>query len=286
MNQEFIIIPGASNMPELPEVETVRRTLETLIVGKTIRDIDVFYERIIRGSTVTDFISKLEGQTLSSIDRYGKYLIFIFGELTILSHLRMEGKYFIKNLDEPKEKHEHIIFYFTDGSTLRYHDTRKFGTMDLILTKDIFTNSPIIKQGYEPFNEKLTGTHLRSLLKNRKTAIKSALLDQTVMSGLGNIYVDEVLFLSKLDPERQANTLTLKQYKDVVTNAKKVLTKAVELGGTTIRSYTSSLGVTGRFQNELLVHMKEKEPCIICLKPITKIKVNGRGTYYCTNCQK
>lgn len=273
-------------MPELPEVETVRKTLSTLILNKEIRDIDIFYNKIIRNIGPDQFKQKLIGKTIDSIDRRGKYLIFNIGDLSLISHLRMEGKYFIKNADDPKEKHEHIIFYFTDGETLRYHDTRKFGTMDLVAKSSVFKNSPVTKLGPEPFDKEMTVEYLYLKLSKKRIAIKSALLDQTIMSGLGNIYVDEVLFLSKLHPEISSNTITKNQSKLIIENSIKVLNKAIELGGTTIRSYTSSLGVTGRFQNELNVHTKAGEPCLICQSTINKIRVNGRGTYYCPKCQK
>ena len=273
-------------MPELPEVETVRKTLKNLIIGKEIRDIDIFYNKIIRGISDEEFKDLLVNKTITDIDRYGKYLIFKFGDINLISHLRMEGKYFIKNADAPKEKHEHIIFYFTDGDTLRYHDTRKFGTMDISSNEDLYKASPITKLGYEPFNKKLTSKYLEDKLSKKTIAIKSALLDQTIITGLGNIYVDEVLFLTKLNPTRKANDLSKKEIKAVISNSIKVLDKAIKLGGTTIRSYTSSLGVTGRFQNELNVHTKEGEDCPICKTTILKTKVNGRGTYYCPSCQK
>lgn len=273
-------------MPELPEVETVRKTLSTLILNKEIRDIDIFYNNIIRNVDQEQFKEILIGKKIDSIDRYGKYLIFNLDNVSLISHLRMEGKYFIKNADLPKEKHEHIIFYFTDGETLRYHDTRKFGTMDLVPKSSVFKNSPITKLGPEPFEREMTSTYLHTKLLKKTIAIKSALLDQTIMTGLGNIYVDEVLFLTKLHPETPSNRISKNQAKQIIENSIKVLNKAINLGGTTIRSYTSSLGVTGRFQNELNVHTKQHEPCPICQTVIDKIKVNGRGTYYCRKCQK
>ena len=273
-------------MPELPEVETVKNTLKHLILHKTIRDIDVCYDKIIRNSTVEEFRETYISKTLQDIKRYGKYLIFIFEDIALISHLRMEGKYFIKDTDLPREKHEHIIFYFTDGSTLRYHDTRKFGTMDICAIEDIYTNSPVTKLGYEPFEKEATALYLHNKLQKKSIAIKSSLLDQTILTGLGNIYVDEVLFSCKLHPETKSNTITLSQCEDIVEHSQKVLNKAINLGGTTIRSYTSSLGVTGLFQNELNVHLRKDEACYTCNTKIDKIKVNGRGTYYCPVCQK
>jgi len=273
-------------MPELPEVETVRKTLKRLILQKRIRDVDVFYDKMIRGYEVEEFRQKVIGRTFLDIQRRGKYLIFMLDDVALISHLRMEGKYFIKNADEPKDKHEHVIFYFEDGDTLRYHDTRKFGTFDLCQLEDIYTKSVVSKLGFEPWDKDMNVSYLREKFSSKSIAIKTALLDQNIITGLGNIYVNEVLFLSKLNPTKSANSLTNKDLKNIIENSKKVLEKAIELGGTTIRSYTDSLGVTGRFQNELHVHDKENEPCDGCGTTIRKVKVNGRGTYYCPKCQK
>ncbi|QMS85547.1 DNA-formamidopyrimidine glycosylase [Candidatus Xianfuyuplasma coldseepsis] len=273
-------------MPEMPEVETVRRILQEVIVGKTIRDIDVFYPKMIRNVDEATFIHMLEGQTIKRMDRYGKHLQFITEDWVVFSHLRMEGKYFIKPLDEPKEKHEHMIIYFTDGTSLRYHDTRKFGTFDVIHPAEIKQNSPLVGLGPEPTSSELTPTYLTKKLRHKTRAIKPTLLDQTVICGLGNIYVDEVLFRSKIHPETPAGLLTKKQIKFIIQSCKQVIEKAIELGGTTVRSYTASLGVTGRFQNELNVHTKVDQPCPVCGTTISKTKVGGRGTYLCTTCQK
>lgn len=273
-------------MPELPEVETVRRTLNNMILGKTIESIDIHYSKIIKDLSVSEFRNILVGKTLKDISRYGKYLLFIFEDIALISHLRMEGKYFIKDSSKSLKKHEHIVFNFTDGSSLRYHDVRKFGTMDIRKLNEIYTSLPISKLGYEPYDKLMNVKYLRGKLKNKGVAIKTCLLDQTIMTGLGNIYVDEVLFLSNLHPERIASSLNDNDYKNIIKNAESVLYKAIDLGGTTIRSYTSSLGVTGRFQNELNVHTKKGDHCPKCSTIIEKKKVNGRGSYYCPNCQK
>jgi formamidopyrimidine-DNA glycosylase len=272
-------------MPELPEVETVRKTLKQLVQGKTIRDVDIFYDKMIRCEN-NYFINTVSGTTILDIKRIGKYLIFDLGEHYLISHLRMEGKYFVKRLDEARNKHEHMIFYFSDGDTLRYHDTRKFGTFDLILKKDLFIDSPIVKLGPEPFDSKMNIDYLYKKIHNKTIAIKSALLDQTIIAGLGNIYVNEVLFYAKISPTTPSNEITKKQCETLIEGSIEVLEKAILLGGTTIRSYTSSLGVTGRFQNDLMVHERLNENCKVCNTPIIKEKVNGRGTYYCPKCQK
>ena len=272
-------------MPELPEVETVRRTLHNLILNKKIENIDIYYTKIIKDISLTEFIKRLVGRTILDIKRQGKYLIFILDDVALISHLRMEGKYFIKDQTAHVEKHEHIVFNFTDGTSLRYHDVRKFGTMDLRDIDKIYTTNPILKLGLEPFDERMTVAYLKGKLSKKEVAVKTCLLNQHIFVGLGNIYVDEVLFLCKLNPEKKASKLKDKDYQNIIDNSVKVLNKAIKLGGTTIRSYTSSLGVTGRFQNELNVHTKKGEPCPVCNTLIEKIRVNGRGSYYCPNCQ-
>lgn len=276
-------------MPELPEVETVRRTLEGQIINKKITKIEIYYDKIIENVTKEEFQNKLVNQTFRKIDRYGKYLLFILDDYTIVSHLRMEGKFFLKNPNAPLEKHEHIVFILNDEISFRYHDTRKFGKMALLPTtikEEIMDYQALSHLGKEANDETFTSNELFQILNKRNIPIKTALLDQEVICGLGNIYVDEVCFMSKLNPKTPSSLLTIDDATNILESSKMVLAKAIEAGGTTIRSYTSSLGVTGLFQLELLVHSKEKEPCPTCQTPIMKIKVGGRGTYFCPKCQQ
>ena len=276
-------------MPELPEVETVRLTLKNQIIGEEINNVQVLCNRIIGDTNPEFFIKTLIHEHFRDIKRYGKYLIFILDHVSIISHLRMEGKYFLKNVDDEIIKHEHIIFNFTSGRSLRYHDTRKFGQMHLVPTTtfdEIMTYDELKKLGKEANDKTLDNIYLYDKLKNRHDVIKTALLDQSVIAGLGNIYVDEVLYLSKINPNTKSNYITLFDAKNIVSNSKIILDNAIKQGGTTIRSYTSSLGVTGRFQQELNVHTLVSKPCKRCNTLIIKDKVGGRGTYYCPNCQK
>ncbi|MDD3999985.1 MAG: DNA-formamidopyrimidine glycosylase [Bacilli bacterium] len=272
-------------MPELPEVETVRQDLKKNIVGKAIKKVDVYYDKIIKQPSPADFVDWLEGQSFVDFKRKGKYLIMLLTDMTLISHLRMEGKYFIKKA-EPPVKHEHLIFHFTDGTSLRYHDVRKFGTMNLFKTKDlsvIYQQKPLNNVGFDPFEEELNSEDLYNIFQKISKPIKATLLDQQIISGLGNIYVDEVCFLSGLHPSTSTKLLSLEQVKLVLDNSKIVLNKAISLGGTTIKSF-SSHEISGRFQNELLVHTKEY--CPTCKEKIIKIRVSGRGTYFCQFCQK
>ena len=196
----------------------------------------------------------------------------------------MEGKYFIKEPSEPLNKHDHVVFTLNDKEELRYNDTRKFGKMHLV-KKEELNNSLLSKLGKEPWDKTLTKEYLKEKINNKK-AIKTLLLDQSIIVGIGNIYADEILFLSKINPETIGSNLNDKNLLDIIENTKKVLEKAIEAGGTTIHTYTSVDGITGRFQQELLVHNRKGNPCPECKTEIVKIVVNGRGTYYCPKCQK
>ena len=270
-------------MPELSEVETVKRILQKNILNKTILDIEVRYDKIIQNQTKDDFINKLKNQTFIDLKRRGKYLICVLNDYYLIVHLRMEGKFFYMH-NEPYSIHDHIIFKFND-SELRYNDTRKFGTMHLINKDiDIYNTYPLNKLGKEPYDEGFDYLYLKPLFNKSNKPIKTTLLDQSIIAGLGNIYVDEVLFMSNIHPLEKTKNLNDENIKSIVSNSIIVLNKAINLGGTTIKSFQSSHDITGRFQNELLVHTKYK--CPTCNTKILKIKVGGRGTYYCENCQK
>ena len=270
-------------MPELPEVETVKEVLKKNILNQTILDVTVNYPKMIEQISVEDFIKNLKNQVIIDIKRRGKWLLFELNDYFLLSHLRMEGKYYIKNFDDEVTRHQHVIFKFKDFE-LRYNDTRKFGRMYLLDKNNIYNTKPLSELGYEPWDVNLNIEYLKSKYKNKKNPIKTVLLDQSIIVGIGNIYDDEILFLSKINPYKKASDLTDIELSSIINNTKVVLEKAIKLGGTTIKSYTSSEGVHGRFQNELLVHTKKE--CPICHNKLNIEKINGRSTYYCANCQK
>ena len=269
-------------MPELPEVETVKKALLHKVLKKQIKKAEVYWDNIIAYPDVKTFKEEIKGQTINDIQRRGKFLLFELDKYYLLSHLRMEGKYFIRKLEDPKDKHEHVIFTFTDNTELRYHDTRKFGKMYLYEKAQAFQNKPLKDLGLEPWDENLTPKYLKNKFKHKP--IKTTLLDQSIITGIGNIYADEILFLSKINPLKNADELNESDLNKIIESTKTILAKAIEYGGTTIKSYTSSEGVHGRFQANLLVHTKDI--CEICHAKIEKITVGGRGTYYCPKCQK
>ncbi len=272
-------------MPEKPEVLTVVKQLKPKIVGKTIKEVEVLWDNIIASPDVKNFKKGLKNQTIKDITTRGKWIVILLENDVLLIHLRMEGKFFFRTKNEPYNKHEHVIFRFMDDTEMRFHDVRKFGKMYLLPKKDIYKVLPLKDLGLEFDDPMLSGKYLKEKFQKKTLPIKTALLDQSIIAGIGNIYADEILFLSHINPKIKARTLTEKQCDSIVDNTRVTLSKAIELGGTTIKSFTSSEGVHGLFQNELQVHGKKNKKCPVCGEEIIKIAIGGRGTYYCPNCQ-
>lgn len=274
-------------MPELPEVETVRRTLEQLVLQKEIKSVTVTWPKIIKKpDEVEQFKDALVGQVLEKISRRGKFLILYTTDYALVSHLRMEGRYGLFQPNEEKDKHTHVVFHFTDGTELRYRDVRKFGTMHLFKKGEEFSQLPLSQLGPEPFSDEFTVERMKELLSKTNRSIKTVLLDQKLVVGLGNIYVDEALFRSGIHPERSANSLTKKEITKLHEEIIQTLKEAVEKGGSTIRSYVNSQGQIGLFQLELYVYGRKGEQCKTCSTELERIVVGGRGTVFCPKCQK
>lgn len=273
-------------MPELPEVETVKETLKLKLNGKKITKACVRWDNIIAYPSKEEFINKIANQCINNIKRRGKFLVFELDDYYLLSHLRMEGKFFFRKKSDDISKHEHVIFYLDSGEELRYMDTRKFGKMYLIEKNDIDKIGPLVELGLEPWDDNLNVDYLLDSYRRKRLPIKSVLLDQSIIVGIGNIYADEILFLSKISPLRKCNLITSDDANNIIKFTRLVLEAAIKKGGSTIRTYSSVDGVHGLFQNELLVHGKDNGICPECGSTINKIRVGGRGTYFCPNCQK
>ena len=272
-------------MPELPEVETVRRGLEKLILGKKISNINIRYHKMIK-TDLPEFQKEMPGQVIQSMGRRGKYLLFYLSDKILISHLRMEGKYFYYPDQVPERKHAHILIHFEDGGTLVYEDVRKFGTMEL-LAPELLDSYFISKNlGPEPTEQDFDLGRFKLALKKSKKPIKSHLLDQTLVAGLGNIYVDEVLWRAKVHPSRTSNSLSSQEARKVHDETIKVLGQAVEKGGSTIRTYTNAFGEDGTMQEFHQVYDKTGQACSRCGTIIEKIQLGGRGTHFCPKCQR
>jgi formamidopyrimidine-DNA glycosylase len=283
------MMPNKENksMPELPEVETVKRTLNRLIQGKTIARVSVYLPRIIhRPSDSKQFIDLLIGQTIDRVERRGKYLRFLLDQGVLVSHLRMEGRYGLYEESDPIEKHTHVIFHFTDDTQLRYKDVRQFGTMELWNKGEDESYPPLNKLGPEPLEPSFTLPLFKRMTQGKTTKIKPLLLKQEFLAGLGNIYVDEVLFTARIHPETSADQLSPRKVGQLFHAIKEILQKAVELGGSSVKSYVDGQGEMGMFQIQLQVYGKEHEPCPRCNALLSKMVVGGRGTHYCPKCQK
>ena len=268
-------------MPEFPEVHTVIETLKEFTLAKTIKDV-----KILRAKNVEGDIASLKGSTIKSFSQVGKFIVFHFDDSKVLiSHLRMEGKYFLRKEDEPYQKHDIASLIFTDKSALVYNDVRKFGILKVSNENNYLKEAPLNRVGPDPFMMK-DASRLVDAFKHKSIAIKTALLDQSIMSGLGNIYVDEVLFICKVHPETPAKLVDSKKLTEILEASRKILAEAIKQGGSTIKSYHPKEGVSGNFQVSLKVYGKKDSKCPRCGHNLRKIFVNGRGTTYCPKCQK
>ena len=269
-------------MPELPEVETVRRVLEKSIVGLTIASVEIRYPNIIE--EIDNFSKNVENKKIIGLSRFGKYLVFNLEDGNIVSHLRMEGKYFYLERGKLDNKHIHVIFHLSNGFDLLYQDVRKFGRMVYRNNEELLSKHPISNLGVDPIlTKEIDLNTIYDKIRRKTIPIKSILLDQSIICGLGNIYVDEVLFKSKINPHKIGKDISLDSVKSIIENSRSILLLAIELKGTTIRSYTSSLGVSGGYQDYLLVHTKKE--CPVCKAALQKDSIGGRSTYYCQKCQ-
>ena len=281
----LLVFREGGAMPELPEVETVRRGLEKLILGKKISNIDIRYSKMIK-TDLDEFKRVLPGQVVKSMGRRGKYLLFYLSDKVLISHLRMEGKYFYYPDQVPERKHAHLFLRFEDGGTLVYEDVRKFGTMELLVPELLEAYFLSKKLGPEPTEQDFDLPTFQKDLQRSKKTIKSHLLDQTLVVGLGNIYVDEVLWRAKIHPSRLSNSLTAQEARKVHDETIKVLGQAVEKGGSTIRTYTNAFGEDGTMQEFHQVYDKAGKKCSRCGSIIEKFQLGGRGTHFCPKCQR
>ena len=272
-------------MPELPEVECVCRHLKERIVGKSINDTIIYYEEMIMCDPKY-FINNTKGTTILDVYRKGKFIVFkLSNQMYLLTHLRMEGKFFYEVANSLNSKHIHV--YFDLGENFLYYaDTRKFGRMYLKKEEDLNNTDPLINVGPDPFEicENKDFEYILKKFKNKKKPIKESLLDQSIISGLGNIYVDEVLFRASISPLRPTFSVTKEQIKEIIEISNDVFNKSISLGGTTIRSFTSSRNHIGHYQDYLLIHTKLI--CPVCKNKVSILRIGGRGTYYCEVCQK
>ncbi len=274
-------------MPELPEVETIVRGLKELIKGRRITAIKVREAKLIAYPSKDEFINQLKGKKIIDINRRGKYiLIALEGNKNLVIHLRMTGRLLVKGSEEPYYKHTHIIFRLDDDRELRFNNMRKFGRMYLIDAGEWQQAGGLAELGPEPLSSDFTLRDFTLSFKNRRTSIKALLLNQKFIAGLGNIYVDEALFLAGISPLRKADSLTDKEIEKLYHSIREVLRQGIESGGTTFSDYLNARGGEGSFQKKLHVYQREGKDCHRCQTKIIKERVAGRGTHYCPGCQR
>ena len=272
-------------MPELPEVETVKNVLIPIVKGHKILSIDVLRKSTIEGD-INEFIVNLQNETFNDVTRIGKYLIFhLTNNKVIISHLRMEGKYYEFDEKDNDSKYARVVFHLDNNHKLCYDDSRCFGILKLSDESSYLKEEMIAKLGPEPFDVKDVKPLMKKV-KNVRKPIKSTLLDQTLITGLGNIYVDEVLFASKIHPLTPANKITDKEWSKIIATSIETLNNAIKAGGSTIKSYHPGKDIDGNFQTRLQAYGKVGEKCPRCGATFRFIKVGGRGTTFCPICQK
>lgn len=272
-------------MPELPEVETVINTIRPHIINKEIEKIEVYYDRLIQ-SNLDEFKTKLVDQKFTNVTRYGKFIfLHLTNDFVIITHLRMEGKFRFENSHNLRKKHTSAGFFFKDGTSLAFDDTRKFGLMYLSDEANFKETKMIKKLGIEA--NKISENDYEFLIKKFKKnkCIKELLLDQSILAGIGNIYADEILFSTKINPFRKGNDISDEKYHEIFQASNQILNKAITLGGSTIHSFHPSEGVDGKFQETLLCYGKSGTPCPNCNTTLHKDFIGGRGTTFCPNCQ-
>ncbi|MFH1657526.1 MAG: bifunctional DNA-formamidopyrimidine glycosylase/DNA-(apurinic or apyrimidinic site) lyase [bacterium] len=285
-------------MPELPEVETVRRDLALRIVGKKISEVEVRSPKLVRNK-LKDFVSALQGNEIKEIKRRAKLLVLELKQGYLLIHLKMTGQLIYRKNKEIiagghsfseksdwqlPNKYSHLIFTFIDGSQLFFNDLRQFGYLQLVEKKEL---EKILKAyGIEPLTEDFTFKNFKEALGRRKTAVKIVLMDQSLIAGLGNIYASEICFFAEVRPNRPVDSLTEKEIKDLYRGCKIILRKAIAKRGTTSNNYVDASGQPGNFAGFLKVYQRDGEKCQRCKNGIIKKKViGGRGSFYCDKCQ-
>jgi formamidopyrimidine-DNA glycosylase len=273
-------------MPELPEVETVRARLAPKLTGRRFVQVDIADARLTRPFEPHAVAAELEGETVASVERRGKYLVVRFESgRALLIHLRMTGSLLHARggtlADDP---HRRAVVKLDDGSDVAYRDVRRFGTWH-VLEADELEPYLATRLGGEPLERGFTARRLADRLNGRRAPIKAALLDQRTLAGMGNIYADEALWRARVHPRRPAGELTPEELARVTKGVKEALRAGIARQGATLRDYSSPDGARGRMQDEFKVYGREGEPCERCGSPIEKIRLAGRGTWYCPHCQ-
>jgi formamidopyrimidine-DNA glycosylase len=272
-------------MPELPEVETTRRGVAPLVIGRRVETLKV-YDRRLRWSVPASLPRRIAGRTIDTLDRRSKYLLFRFGDDTLLVHFGMTGS-LRAHTGAPPERlpHDHVDIVLDSGVTLRYHDPRRFGAM-LWLPPPAEAHPLLAALGPEPFDDACDAQYLWEATRSRSAAIKLVLMDNHLIAGVGNIYANESLFRAGIRPTAPANRLTRPRYAALLREVRATLADAIAKGGSTLRDYVDSHGEPGYFQLDYFVYGRQGLPCRVCGTAIRQIRAGGRATNFCPRCQR
>ena len=272
-------------MPELPEVETVRRRLEPVLTGRRFERVEISDPRLVRPHEPHEVAAELQGERVASVERRGKYLILRFEtDRVLLIHLRMTGSLRHSSAGLDDDPHRRALVKLDDGSDVAYRDVRRFGTW-LLLEPGELDAYLAPRLGEEPLDAPFTAARLGQLLARRRAPVKAALLDQRTLAGMGNIYVDEALWRAKIHPLRPAESLEPNELRRLHRAVRTSLEHGLARQGSTLRDYKLPDGASGSMQHEFKVYGRGGEPCDRCATPIAKIRVAGRGTWFCPTCQ-
>lgn len=275
-------------MPELPEVETVCRSLRRSLLGEEMADVTL-NRADIRIPIPPDLPERLRGKQLLEIERRAKYILFhMQAQEVVLLHLGMTGRVLVVDAKpNAYEKHDHVAFHFKSGRTAIFRDPRRFGLVTLCRAEALAAHPLLAHLGAEPLDPvEFNAAYLQDALKKRSQAIKPALMDQRLVVGVGNIYASEALYRAGIDPERPANKVKLSEINKIVTAVRAVLGDAIEAGGSSIRDYVDSKGEAGYFQHRFSVYNRAGKPCPACGQKILRAMQAGRATFWCPICQK
>lgn len=270
-------------MPELPEVETVRRGLESLLKHQPVLERVQLRRPDIRFKIPIKKIRALEGLSVLQVGRRAKYLWFETSKGYLISHLGMTGTWRPFRADEELGAHDHAMLQFSDGLKLVFRDPRRFGILDFTQSLEA---EPFSKMGPEPFSESFSAEYLKEKFRSKKTPIKNALMDQRVVVGIGNIYANEILFESRIRPARSSSALSRADLATLVEKSKEVLRRSIEAGGSSLQDFIHTNGQSGKFQDSFFVYSREDEPCRRCKGRIRSRVMAGRNTFWCPSCQQ
>ncbi len=271
-------------MPELPEVETTLRGIETALKGQRVTQLVVRDHRL-RWPVAEDLAAHLEGAKVQSLERRAKYMLIHFSSGSLIWHLGMSGSMRIVDPDEPIKKHDHIDLALSNDKVVRYNDPRRFGCL-LWGGDDVMAHPLLASLGPEPLSDQFNAEALFQRSRGRRVSIKQFIMDQKVVVGVGNIYASEALFLAGIAPSRQAARISLLRYRQLVSHIKAVLIEAIRQGGTTLRDFSQADGRPGYFEQQLQVYGREGLPCVACNTQIRNKVIGQRASYYCPVCQR